>query len=602
MTLQDNTISPLFAVVDAFQRTVTGGWGTAPTGGGYTTLGNAACTYAVSSGTGQMTVPSANSSCHTLLETLSQQESDVRFRVSRDKIPQDGTHLVMLRGGRQRAAAGSGGTLQAGPVMYLPLVVREPPVTSIQFEHMGIHLGNRPAIGWDNVSDEIGPDIDFLQKLRGNTSTGVWPSVVVVLSNQVFDVIRFQETAPDFDGYCSIREVRISRQHVFDFLKDVPEIPIVFRIAPSPGNYTDALDVERPHTINPSQVRPLIPGTSEQATYCDGDGNPTTNPNIRQGSGHQNPEEGFRTTGDLMDEMNGIMAAIERWNEQNPDNQFNTDNVYFIPANEPNNEWYNEWRAGPDPDDELADNAFTQAWQSMDGYFATLYDLPNKRLDVRILTPPMSQWNFAEPFGDPRCNETILDSVSGSEGISAGGYEFMPQTFGTGTNDFGKNDGYSWNNYWRVENAENQPVIPWGDGVACARPRIPADSHHIFQFFPADMQTRIRNAVNDSERIAVITEADVFSSSGIAKVDDPDTADHILFFVNEEGRNGGAQALAIWLLTQDLLASNPQPVPTRCEDVRFGDNRTVEEETQWHMAYLVDGTECQWFTDLWQRP
>ncbi|NJL33742.1 MAG: hypothetical protein HC893_07635 [Chloroflexaceae bacterium] len=69
---------------------------------------------------------------------------------------------------------------------------------------------------------------------------GIWPAVVVVLSDQVFDKERYApgEAAPDDETKCNIRRVFVSsgRQYIFRYLKQASQrdIPIIVRLT-SPG-------------------------------------------------------------------------------------------------------------------------------------------------------------------------------------------------------------------------------------------------------------------------------------------------------------------------------------------------------------------------------
>ncbi|NJL54416.1 hypothetical protein HC928_03915 [bacterium] len=50
------------------------------------------------------------------------------------------------------------------------------------------------------------------------------------------------------------------------------------------------------------------------------------------------------------------------------------------------------------------------------------------------------------------------------------------------------------------------------------------------------------------------------------------------------------------------LAYTPFGIPqSGAQPALFGFAGEQWDVGQWHMAYLVDGTECRWFTDLWTR-
>jgi hypothetical protein len=69
---------------DAFGRSQTTGWGNADLGGAYSLQGDAA-NYAVGNGAATMAFASSNSTRSALLNTVSQRDVDITFRVSVDK-------------------------------------------------------------------------------------------------------------------------------------------------------------------------------------------------------------------------------------------------------------------------------------------------------------------------------------------------------------------------------------------------------------------------------------------------------------------------------------------------------------------------------------
>jgi hypothetical protein len=199
----------------------------------------------------------------------------------------------------------------------------------------------------------------------------------------------------------------------------------------------------------------------------------------------------------------------------------------------------------------------------MDTYFSALYDRA-KALDpsIRILTPPMAQSAYAEPYeinspiGATTCvTRTVVDATNKEVGS---GYDNMMATYTT------KNDGFSWHNYW------NQGREAWGN---CP------PTHHVYKVFPAWMKDQIRN----SGKPSFITESDLSSpGQGMGnplanKNDAVATADSIQQFVTAEvwGQN-----VVIWLINNNF-ADKP--------------------EYDWHEAFNDDGTPRSWFTEWWQR-
>ncbi|NJO84058.1 MAG: hypothetical protein HC828_15560 [Blastochloris sp.] len=286
-----------------------------------------------------------------------------------------------------------GEILTSAQSVYLPIIV-VPSQPQRRFRHIGIHLGNRPAIGWN---DRAGPNppggIDFLERLRGNAPDRSWPAVVVVLSNQVFSYTRSQESP------CNVTEVREIREHVFRFMAQATGVVgfetgestvVLIRINPSPGNFADADDPALPHILSPNPVRAAGDG------YC-GDSNDIASRG--------------RDVSDIMAEMNAIMEAIDQWNNDHSDARIKPENVFFIPANEPNVEWYTEDETHPDFSDPLRRRTEAAVWAQMDAYFTVLYDYLTRRSDVQILTPVMSPWARAEPLGANCENVCVPDSI-----------------------------------------------------------------------------------------------------------------------------------------------------------------------------------------------
>ena len=78
---------------DAFGRTISGGWGSADTGGAYTLQGSAA-DYNVTGGAGTMTFTSTGTTRFALLSGTSGQNVQLLFRVAVDKVASGGSYVV----------------------------------------------------------------------------------------------------------------------------------------------------------------------------------------------------------------------------------------------------------------------------------------------------------------------------------------------------------------------------------------------------------------------------------------------------------------------------------------------------------------------------
>ncbi|GAA1448615.1 PKD domain-containing protein [Leifsonia poae] len=89
---------------DPFERVVSNGWGTAPTGGAWTFTGSAT-RYAVAGGVGTMQLPTASGGT-TYLASVASAATDLRFTVALDKLPSSGSVYLSISG-RRIATAGA---------------------------------------------------------------------------------------------------------------------------------------------------------------------------------------------------------------------------------------------------------------------------------------------------------------------------------------------------------------------------------------------------------------------------------------------------------------------------------------------------------------
>ncbi len=91
-TVNDSGSTTIYAS-DLFSRTVSNGWGSAPTGGAYTLQG-AAGAFGVNGSAGTITMGSAGANRSAILTSVSASDVDLTFRVSRDKAPAGGNQFV----------------------------------------------------------------------------------------------------------------------------------------------------------------------------------------------------------------------------------------------------------------------------------------------------------------------------------------------------------------------------------------------------------------------------------------------------------------------------------------------------------------------------
>ena len=103
VTVQSTTTTQPFAA-DAFSRTVSGGWGSADTGGAWT-IGGSAANTSVASGTGRTTMASAGAQLTAFLNDTSASDTDLRLAVALDKAATGGgTYLSVI--GRKVGTSG----------------------------------------------------------------------------------------------------------------------------------------------------------------------------------------------------------------------------------------------------------------------------------------------------------------------------------------------------------------------------------------------------------------------------------------------------------------------------------------------------------------
>jgi len=323
---------------------------------------------------------------------------------------------------------------QGGFFTYLPVVLKNYPI-QIKAKS-GIHLGSRATdpnhTGWTEA---------MLQPIDGDRG-GVWPTSIVILSDQVYNLGRPFDPTVD-NPYCRIAFVDLQAKSgvVYDYMKraSASGVKVLIRINPSPGNFQDWNDpLQQNHHL-------LSSGGPAGGGYC-------------YNNGHQNQ---VRHIGDLVQEI----AQIHEYNVRHGLWEY-----AFVPANEPNLEWYTTTptiTTFPTIRDPIA-------WQEMDAYFSKLYqqvhaitpppDLVDKWGTIRLLTPPMAQERFAEGvdiLGDPN-QPGGCDRASSQVRLKDGnsGYGTMTTTYQTA------NDGIAWHNYWRYGKEWSGGCNSYGDHLS----------------------------------------------------------------------------------------------------------------------------------------
>ncbi len=413
---------------------------------------------------------------------------------------------------------------QGGFFTYMPVVLKNHPLPIKAIS--GLHLGSRHN-DWTAA---------MLQPIDGGNG-GVWPAAVVILSSQVYNLGRRTEPTGD-DPYCKIVNVGLFKPNVFAYLKraSASGVKVLIRIHPSPGNFQDWDDpLQRNHHL-------LSSGGPAGGGYC-------------YNNGHQNQ---VRHVNDIVQEI----AQIHEFNVRNGLWEY-----AFVPANEPNREWYTKTlqsQASPKINNPVA-------WQEMDAYFSKLYqqvhaitpppDLTSVWGTIRLLTPPMAQEGFAEGTDPVTCDRTagisrLTDNTSG--------YENMTTTYQMA------NDGIAWHNYWRYGYEWSSGCKSYGD-------------HLSSMVDPLWLRDEMR--FNSRGNLNFIVEGDLASPGQMKRTSslkdknlDPNaTAQSLrMFFYGEPGALVNA-----WLLSYE-------DVPGK-----------FDAEIHWHEAYSNTAGMLPWFPVWW---
>jgi hypothetical protein len=281
---------------------------------------------------------------------------------------------------------------QGAFLSYLPVVMKPPAMKAFS----GMHLGNRESSGWTSA---------MLDPLDGRKTGGIYPRAIVVQSKQVWQINR--PTNPPCEVAGAIpRNDQPNRLATYNYLTQAAKdgVIILIRIAPSPGNFDD-WDGTGPHTL-------ITTATPAGGDYCGA------------------KWEDFRAIDDVVKEMDAIhdINQIYGWPETG---------YYFIPANEPNLEWY-------DLNIEPRRNQ-AAAWQAMDDYFAALIAFAHQNYpELQILTPPMGPAQYAEGIEWGRGGLSDFCPPQLVEGTQKG-YDIMQDTYTQRPDGY---HGYSWINYY----------------------------------------------------------------------------------------------------------------------------------------------------------
>lgn len=378
-----------------------------------------------------------------------------------------------------------------------------PPVPTKEWA--GMHLGNRNT-GNPSQDDWSLAMLAPFDPAQGQG--GTWPQIVVVLSDQVFNV-------ENRGANCKITQFTIEKRNnnIYSYLKRAAlsgRTAVIIRIYPSPGNFQESILEEwTPDESSRPNGRTLI-----------------ITAGVRPGNWSQCGNTWrFRPIDDVADEMLAIQryALNDGWQ------------VYgFEPANEPNIEWYyNRART------ECTDPCYTvtDPWAPMDDYFANLYDyVQNNKgsTPIRVFSPPMAMRAQAE-------DADVLSDLTPCASYPFNGYGLMYRTFNSGNP---KNNGYSWHNYF-IQAREGWGDCPYG--------------MHVAYWFPSEMAYTIMSGQRD----AFITEADLAPSQKADwhnPISDKDQSNGVaaanalrdfLDYERNASSGAGARRIAVWLLSDN---------------------------------------------------
>ncbi|MCX6043728.1 MAG: hypothetical protein NT075_01345 [Chloroflexi bacterium] len=448
---------------------------------------------------------------------------------------------------------------------YLPFIslsVPTPTPPSRIKSKSGIHMGNR------------GKDTDWplaAFALITGTAAGIWPAATVIQSAQLYNFVR------DTASPCRIQSASIRLSNVYTYLTQALKngTQLVIRITPSPGNFIDYLHPGITHTL-------LTGETAAGGNYC----KPSQPGELSQ----DDKVHGYRDIGDIVHQEMDLIWHL------NDSNRWPQAQIFFEPANEPNNEWYTQIfdkLKEKDPEAKLAPDVDNKAaWIDMDNYFANLYDLAKQvNSDLQVLTPPIGQENWAEHYKLHTCEiYAVFDTSNPVRDQS--GYDFMPRTYGQG-----RFAGFSWHNYWIAGESHEQ----WGGDVVTtcrydSKAKPPTD--HVYQYFPEWMQSAIA-PVNGKPTF--ITEADLYATCN--KPEQPITSKILYpvatqislqrFFAQEQG----ARYVIDWLLVQEDDGSYSCFI----QDPQSGkDKKDGNYEIAWHEAFQDKlNTYYDWFRFWW---
>jgi PKD repeat protein len=160
-------VGPSVLASDDFQRTVTGGWGTAVKGGAWTGTGTSS-NYGVNGTAGSMTMPTAGTTRSMTLAGLSAADTDTTVKVSFDKIPNvAGSYAIV--GSRQFTTPG--GTTANGYRAKVRLDATGGAQLTLSRVVGGTETTVRTAVTVPGVKLTAGSDLQIRMQTQGSGTT-----------------------------------------------------------------------------------------------------------------------------------------------------------------------------------------------------------------------------------------------------------------------------------------------------------------------------------------------------------------------------------------------------------------------------------------------
>jgi len=495
--------------------------------------------------------------------------------------------------------------------LYLPLILHGDEPAMKQWS--GIHLGN---ISRDTRFEWHPTQFWYIDPRLNAAAT--WPALIVVQSNQIYEIHRDETVAG-----CPITHAAVRLPNAFQYLQAAAQAgsQVVIRITPSPGSFIawdqDLLNDRRMVVTDPLGVLKmwvLNDATKEYVlTNAPADFQEPVDCTVERNGVEYDTTELYRSLQDVTAEIQAIydLNRAFGWTEYG-----------FEPANEPNIEWFgNIQNATPT-------QSHPGAWDMMDLYFYYLLlrieemQIASPDLQPRVFTPPMAQSEYEAGLWLEHCqkdryfrnheNELLLYST---------GYERM-------RNAIEASHGFSWHNYW------NQGGL--FEAYADCDENTQEGGHHISYHFPQWLKEHLAA----SGKPLIVTEADLqspwqseFRTPAIANKDAQPTAaaDSLRNFLQIEHAALQQQYpdnptyFALWLLNDNLLSLAETPADATClrgscvtdhnwheayqdtvdqlQTFSYSDAETALYGFEPGAAYTVNAVQMRpWFTQWWNGP